>query len=105
MPYGDFKDLTRRTASDKILCDLILLKIKNMMDIKEILFQWFNFFLVKKTSDSVIKMKICQTNNQQKNYTTGYQKKVKPPHIDNNWAADYADMQLIRKFNKGIHFL
>ena len=21
MPYGDFKDLTRRTASDKILCD------------------------------------------------------------------------------------
>ena len=44
MPYGDFKDLTRRTASDKILCDLILLKIKNMMNIKEILFQWFNFF-------------------------------------------------------------
>ena len=21
MPYGDFTDLTRRTASDKILCD------------------------------------------------------------------------------------
>ena len=25
--------------------------------------------------------------------------------IDNIWGADLADMQLINKFNKGIHFL
>ena len=39
MAYRDFKDLNRRTASDKMLCDkrLILLKIQNMMDIKEVL--------------------------------------------------------------------
>ena len=39
MAYGDFKDLTRRTASDKVyeIKHLILLKIKNMMDIKEVL--------------------------------------------------------------------
>ena len=37
MTYGDFKDLKRRTASDKILRDKAfkLLKILNMMDIKE----------------------------------------------------------------------
>ena len=37
MAYGDFKDLARRTSSDKILRKkhLILLKILNMIDIKE----------------------------------------------------------------------
>ena len=36
MAYGDFKDIARRTASDKVLRDkhLILLKILNMMGIK-----------------------------------------------------------------------
>ena len=35
MAYRDFKDLKRRTASDKVLRDLILLKILNVMGIKE----------------------------------------------------------------------
>ena len=36
--YGDFKDLPRRTAIDRILRvkHLILLKMQNMMDIKEV---------------------------------------------------------------------
>ena len=25
--------------------------------------------------------------------------------VDNTWGADLANMQLLRKFNKGIHFL
>ena len=37
---GDFKDVARRTASDKVLKHLILLKILNMMDIKEDLLLW-----------------------------------------------------------------
>ena len=39
MDYGDFKDLTRRIASDNVLRvkHLILLKIQNMMDINEVL--------------------------------------------------------------------
>ena len=39
MAFGDFKDVARGTASDKILREkhLILLKIRNMMDIKEVL--------------------------------------------------------------------
>ena len=37
MPYGNFKDLKRRTQSDKVLKDkaLQLQAIQNMMDIKE----------------------------------------------------------------------
>ena len=31
--------------------------------------------------------------------------KVHSFFIDNTWGADLADMQLISKFNKGIHFL
>ena len=49
MAYGDFKDLKRRTASDKMLRDKAfkLLKILNMVDIKEYLLLWFIIFLVK----------------------------------------------------------
>ena len=41
MAYGDFKDLTRRTASDKILRDksFNIAKIQNIMDIKRVLLQ------------------------------------------------------------------
>ena len=37
MAYGDFKDLPRRTASDKSLCDeaFNIAKIHNMMNIKK----------------------------------------------------------------------
>ena len=44
MAYEDFKDLTRRTASD----NLILLKIQNMMDIYVDLLQWLKKILIKK---------------------------------------------------------
>ena len=39
--YGDFKDLHRNTFADEVLRDkpLTLLKIQNMMDIKEVLLQ------------------------------------------------------------------
>ena len=54
MAYGDFKDLARRTASDNVLRDkaLILLKIENVMDMKEELFLQFSNSLIKKTSGS-----------------------------------------------------
>ena len=42
MTYGIFKDLTRRTAFDKVL-----LKIENMIDINVGLLQWFINFLIK----------------------------------------------------------
>ena len=65
MAYGDFKDLTRKTASDKILRDKAfnIAKILNITNIKEILLQWFIIFLKKKLLVMVLKMKICQTES------------------------------------------
>ena len=50
MAYGDFEDLTRRKASDKILRykAFNITKIQNMMDIKGSLFDWFIILLIKK---------------------------------------------------------
>ena len=55
MAYGDFQDLTRRTASDKILREKAfnVAKIQNMMDINADLLQWSISFLLK-TSGSRI---------------------------------------------------
>ena len=47
MANGDFKDLTRRTAFDKIMCDKAfnIAKIQNKIDINMDLLQWsINFF-------------------------------------------------------------
>ena len=44
MDYADFKNLAKRTASDKVLEDikhLILIKILDIMDIKEVFLLWF----------------------------------------------------------------
>ena len=49
MAYRDFKDLKRRTGSDKVLRDKAfnIAKMLNMMDIKEKLPLWFINFLIK----------------------------------------------------------
>ena len=48
MAYGDFKDLARRTASDKVLRDKadkgILQKFLNMTDVKEGCLLWYKCF-------------------------------------------------------------
>ena len=60
MAYGDFKDLPRRTASNKyyIIKPLILLKTQNMMGIKRVWFPCSNglqiLLLVK-----MLKLKLC----------------------------------------------
>ena len=49
MACGDSKDLTRRTAADKALCDKAFssAKIQNMMDINVDLLQWSTNSLTK----------------------------------------------------------
>ena len=71
MAYRDFKDLTRRTASDKTLRDKAfdILKILNIMDIKEVLLQWFIRVLMKRLQVEQLKMKLCLIKNRLKNYT------------------------------------
>ena len=58
MTYGDFKDLKRRTPSDKSLRDKAfnIAKNLNMMDIKEDLLLWFVNFLIKSLKVAVLLM-------------------------------------------------
>ena len=57
MVYRDFKDWTRKTASDKILRDKAFNLVKNPKydGIKEVLLQFFINSLIKKTFGSSIK--------------------------------------------------
>ena len=65
MAYKDFKDLTRRTASDKILLDKAINFAKNtkcdgqQRGIASTAYKFFD----KKTSVNGIKMMISQTKN------------------------------------------
>ena len=54
MAYGDFKE-EQLLIKYCVIKHIILLKIQNMMNIKEILLQWFINFLIKKTSGVAIK--------------------------------------------------
>ena len=62
MAYGDFKDLAKRTACDKILKDkaFILLKILNPINIKDDLLLCFTHFLIKSLPAVVL---ICMQIN------------------------------------------
>ena len=112
MAYGDFKDLTRRTASDKIFCDKAFNIAKNpkydgyQRGLASMAYKFFD----KKTSGGTLKKK--NISNQelaeelQKPIIRKFQKrKVHLPFIDNIWSAILPDMQLIGKFNKGFRFL
>ena len=65
MAYGDFKDLTRRTASNKILCDKAFSIPKNpkydgyQRGLASMVYTFFD----KKTSGRVLKMTIFQIKN------------------------------------------
>ena len=58
MAYGDFKDLAKRTAADEVLREkhLILLKIRNIVDIKEDWLVWFITFLIKRPQAVVLSL-------------------------------------------------
>ena len=98
MAYGDFKDLKRRTASDKILKDNEFNIAKNpkhdgyQRGLASMVYKLdFNKELAKDLHKPIItkfrKRKVC----------SGFR--------DNMWGADLADMQLISKFNKRFRFL
>ena len=112
MAYGDFKDLERRTASDKVLRDKAFNIAKNP---KYDGYQRGLAFMVHKLFDK--KSKGCGVNisldfNEQiakelhKPIIRNFKKrKVYSGSRDNIWGANLADMQLISKFNKGFRFL
>ena len=112
MAYGDFKDLPKRIASDKILRDKAFDTAKNSKNdgcqrgLASMIYTCF----VKRTSGGAIKSEIM--SNQElgkelyKPIISNFKKrKVDSFFIGNIRGADLADIQLISKFNKGICFL
>ena len=105
MAYGDFKDLTRKTASQNILHDTAF----NMMYINAVLHQWFINFLIKKLLVNIENYNISNktlTGNYTNQLLESFRKKTKV-HLSfstNIWNDDLVTMQLISKLNIGFRF-
>ena len=121
--FRDFKDLTRRTPSDKILHDKAFNIAKNLKydgyqsGIASMVYK----LLDKKTSGSATTLAQAETSATRNKFAVKNEsmsnkefakelhkpiiRKFETPFVDNIWYADLAIMQLISKFNKEIHFL
>ena len=104
MVYGDFKDLPRTTGSDNILRDKTINIAKNpkydgyQRGLPSVVYKVFD----KKFSGSGAKTSSEIMTNQQ------LAEELHKPiirKVNNIWGADLADMQIISKSDKGIHFL
>ena len=110
MTDKDFKDLTRRTASNKILHNKVFNLAQNLKYYgyqKSLASMVYDFF-ERKTSGSDIK-NISNKELAEELHKPIIRKvnkrKVHSSFTDNIWGADLANMQLISKFNKGIRIL
>ena len=120
MAYGDFKDLAKRTAADKVLRDKAFNIAKDLRydgyqrGLTSMVYKFFD----KKTAGSGVTtlankpaIKTIAQNEQltdelHKPIIRKFRKrKVYSAFKDNIWAADLANMQLISKFNKEFRFL
>ena len=108
MAYGDFKDLAKRTAADKVL------RYKAFNIAKDPKYDGYQRGLVsmvykffdKKAADSGIKS-MPQNEQLAEELHKSIIRKFKKINVystfkDKIWGADLADMQLISKFNKGF---
>ena len=118
MAYRDFKDLKRRTASDKTLRDKAFNIAKNpkydgyQRALASMVYKFFDKKSTSLTDKSISGGNIANERNYQlanelhKPIIRKFLKrKVYSGFKDNIWGADLADMQLISKFNKGFRFL
>ena len=117
MAIGSFKDLTRRTASDKILLDKVFSVAKNpkydryQRGIASMVYEFFDkesALLSDKfaSGSDILKWKYVLAEESHKQIIRKFNKrKVRSSFIDNVWGADLADMHLINRFNKEICFL
>ena len=112
MAYGDFKDLARRTASDKVLRDKAFNIAKNpkydgyQRGLASMVYKFFD----KKTKGSGVNTPLEFNEELAKELYKPIIRKFKKRKVysglkDNIWGADLADMQLTSKFNKGFRFL
>ena len=110
MAYVDFKDITKRTAANKVLRNKAfnIAKDPKYDGYQRGLASMVYKFLDKKTA---VVLNLChKMNNYLKNFINPLEENLKNRKMysafkDNIWGADLADMQLISKFNKGFRFL
>ena len=110
MAYGDFKDLAKRTASDKVLRDKAFNIAKNPKYDgyqRGLAFMVYKYFDKKsKGSGVAILQNEGLANELHKPIIGKFEKrKVYSSFEDNIWGDDLAHVPLISKYNKGIRFL
>ena len=120
MVYGDFKDLKRRTASDKIFGDKAFNIAKNpkydgyQRGLASMVYNFFDKKSASLTDKSVsgngVNIPLEFNEQLAKDLNKPIIRKFKKRKVysgfrDNIWGADLADIQLISKFNKGFRFL
>ena len=121
--FSDSKDLTKRTAADKILKNKAFDIAKDPKDdgyqrgLASMVFKFFGSKVASPDKKSVgsgakrVNTKITPQNEQlaeelHKPIIGKFKKrKLYSTFKDNIWGVDLADMQLISKYNKGIRFL
>ena len=107
MAYNKYKDLERRTQSDKVLKDTGF-KIASDPEnngyergLASMVFKFFN----KKSKGSGLKNQQLASELHKSIIKKFKRRKVYSSLKDNIWDVDLADMQLISKHNKGIKYL
>ena len=112
MAYGDFKDLARRTASDKVLRDKAFNIAKNpkydgyQRGLASMVYKFFDKTSAEGGVNIPLEFNKELAKELHKPIIRKFWKgKVSSGFGDNIWGADLADMQLISKFNKGFRFL
>ena len=111
MAYGDFKDLTKRTAADKVLTDKAFNIAKDLKydgyqrGLASMVYKFFD----KKSAGKGIKS-VPQNEQLAEELHKPIIRKFKKRKVysifkGNHWSADLADMQLINIFNKRFRFL
>ena len=110
--YGDFKDLPRRTTSNKVFCDKEFNIAKNPKydSYHSGLASMVYKFLDKRSSGGAVVSEIMPNKQLVKELYKPIISKFEKPKLyssfkDNIWSADLADMQLLSEFNNRICFL
>ena len=112
MAYGAFKDLTRRTAFDKVLRGKAfnIAKIPKYDGSQRRLASMVYKCFDKKSKGGGVNIEVKHNKQLAEKLNKLIVRNLEKRTVysgskDNIWGADLADMQLISKFNKGFRFL
>ena len=111
MAHGDFKDLSRRTAADKVLCGKAFNIVKSPKcdgyqgGLASMVYKFFDkIFSGETVKNETISNKELAEELHKPIIRKFDKRKVHSPFIGNIWGADLADKQFISKFSKGFRF-